>query len=197
MTEPTAKRAVTNAMRVALFAFLLACRAAPSPTETAVVALALPSSPAPPKPKPETRDDKGHTPTEWIALGDDAFAQTKLVDAARFYQEALRADSQLSGYAYYKLGFIRWNQNDGAAALDMFMHAIRSSDAKISAQASRDIVPVYAQYGRPEAAYDFFRTLTSDPLVTLIRLEREYEDVAKPDAAKKVRAQIAAITPHP
>src|SRR4029078_3555602 len=135
---------------------LLGCgsHATPAATETAI---ALPAHQEAPPPPPEVRDEKGHTPSEWIALGDDAFAHTKLVDAARFYQEALRGgDSELSGYAYYKLGFIRWNENDGPAALDAFMHAIRSSNAKVSTQASRDIVSVYAQYGRPEAAYGFF-----------------------------------------
>lgn len=182
-------------MRALVVAFLIACGAKPTPV--AETALALPAHEAPPesKPKPEVRDDKGHTPSEWIALGDEAFAQTKLADAARFYQEALRAgDAETSGYAYYKLGFVRWNQNDGQEALLAFMQAIRSSNAKISSQASRDIVTVYAQYGRPETASHFFRSLAPDPVPMLVRLERAYEDIAKPDAARKVREQISA---HP
>ena len=178
-------------MRAVLFLVLLGCgsHATPAATETAI---ALPAHQEATPPPPEVRDEKGHTPSEWIALGDEAFAHTKLVDAARFYQEALRAgDSELSGYAYYKLGFIRWNQNDGPAALDAFMHAIRSTNAKVSTQASRDIVSVYAQYGRPEAAYGFFHHVVSDPIATLVRLEREYDDQGKPDAARKVHAQTA------
>lgn len=195
MREPVAKRVVSNVMRRALLLVVLASCSAKVGHAPAETAMALPSHEAPPPKPEEARDDKGHTPSEWIALGDDAFNQTKLVDAARFYQEALRAnDPELSGYAYYKLGFIRWNQNDGPAALEAFMRAIRSTNAKISSRASRDIVPVYAQYGRPEAAYDFFRKVTPDPVMTLVRLEREYEDEAKPDAARKVHAQIATIT---
>jgi hypothetical protein len=180
--------------RTAMLLVLLGCgsHAPATTTETAVV---LPAHPEPAPPKPELRDDKGHTPSEWIALGDEAFTQTKLVDAERFYHEALRAgDPDTSAYAYYKLGFVRWNQNDGASALDAFVHAIRGTNAKVASQAMRDILPVYAQYGRPEAAYSFFRTLAPDPITTLVRLEREYEDQGNTTAAKKIHAEIAA---HP
>jgi len=182
-------------MRAVLFAMLLVGCSVHAPPR-AETASALPSHPAPPPAVLEVRDDKGHTASEWIALGDEAFAQTNLVDAERFYREALRAgDSELSGYAYYKLGFIRWNQNDGQAALDAFMRAIRSSNAKIATQATKDIVPVYAQYGRPEVAYDFFRRLSSDPLAMLARLQRQYEDEGNAAAARKVHVQIAAAHP--
>ena len=185
-------------MRAILFVCLLVGCASHAPPPATETAMALPPHQEAPPPSPEVRDDKGHTPSEWIALADEAFAHTNLVDAARFYQEALRSrDPELSGYAYYKLGFVRWNQSDGEASLFAFMKAIREGNAKISSQASRDILPVYAQYGRPEEAYNFFRTLTSDPLATLVRLEREYEDQGKPAAARKVHQLIAAITPHP
>jgi tetratricopeptide (TPR) repeat protein len=194
MTGTNCGRALSHQpMRAALFIVLLGCSAhTPSPpNETAVTLPAHQEA----LPKSEVRDDKGHTASEWIALGDEAFAQTRLVDAVRFYQTALQAgDSELSGYAYYKLGFIRWNQNDGPEALDAFMHAIRLGNTKISSQATRDIIPVYAQYGRPDTAYYFFRNVTPDPVASLVRLEREYEDEDKPDAAKKIRAQIAS---HP
>ena len=79
MREPIVARDVSKTMRGVMLMVLLGCGSrAPGPVETAValppVHEALPPS------KAEVRDDKGHTPREWIALADEAFNQTKLVD---------------------------------------------------------------------------------------------------------------------
>jgi tetratricopeptide (TPR) repeat protein len=137
-----------------------------------------------------------HTPLEWATLGDEAFAREQLALATRFYLQALREDSDVAPYAWYKLGFIRWDQNDGTAALDAFLHAIRTADAhhdaKIGRVARIDIVSVYAQYGRPSVAFNFFRTFSPNPIDALVALGQHYLDEDKWDAARLVYADLAA-----
>lgn len=119
-----------------------------------------------------------------------------MVDAARFYETALRADDEIAPYAWYKLGFLRWNQNDGAAAMLALVRAIRSAeehhDAKIASAARKDIVPIYAQYGAPSKAYEFFRTLGPSPLAAVESLGEQYLDDAKWSAARAVFADLSA-----
>ncbi len=160
----------------------LTAHAAATPTLTATAA----SSPTAPG---------EHTAREWVALGDEAFAQARLVDATRFYLQALREDGEVTAYAWYKLGFIRWNQNDGAAALNSLLHAIRSADAhhdaRIARSARSDIVSVYAQYGRPSSAFNFFRAFSPSPLDALGSLGQQYVDEGKWDAARAIYAELA------
>ena len=177
-------------MRSLVWVFMLACGGHAHAVE---VAMPLPAAPPPAPPPVEVRDEKGHTASEWVELGDDAFVHTKLVDAARFYEQAIAAGrTDVTAYAYYKLAFVRWNQNDGRAALDAFVQAIRSNNDQIAARARKDIIPVYAQNARVDAAYAFFRVLTPDPLSMLAHLEREYAGVGKCDAARDIAAQITS-----
>jgi len=179
--------------RAACFALLFACRV----HETAPAQpLPLPQHDvAKVEPSPQVVAPGEHTQRDWVALGDEAFSQNHLVDAARFYQEAIRQDSDASSYAFYKLGFIRWNQNDGAAALDSLLHAIRTADAhhdeKIARVARIDIVTVYAQYGRPNAAFNFFRAFSQKPFDTMAALGAQYLAEGNWDAARATYADLS------
>jgi tetratricopeptide (TPR) repeat protein len=186
-------------MRWAFFTLVVACACGgrahatePAPLPLPTHAAATPSATAASAPTAPGE----HTAREWVALGDEAFAQARLVDATRFYLEAVREDGEVTAYAWYKLGFIRWNQNDGPAALEAFLHAIRSADAHHDARIARsariDIVAVYAQYGRPSAAFDFFRAFSPSPIDALGSLGQQYVDDGKWDAARAVYAELAA-----
>ena len=158
--------------------------------------LPLPSVVATAAPPPPTSAPGEHTSREWLALAEEAFAHDRMIDAARFYEAALRADDEVAPYAWYKLGFLRWNQNDGAAAMLALVHAIRSAeehhDEKIASAARKDIVPIYAQYGAPSRAYDFFRTLGPSPLVAVESLGEQYLDQGEWSAAHTVFADLSA-----
>jgi len=135
-----------------------------------------------------------HTALEWVTLGDEAFTQMRLVDALRFYQQALREDGDVAAYAWYKLGFVHWDQNDGSAALDAFLHAIRAADAhhdaKIARAARSDIVSVYAQYGAPARAFNFFRTFSTNPIQFLVVLGKQYIAQGMWDSARSTFAEL-------
>jgi TolA-binding protein len=79
-------------------------------------------------------------------------------------------DNKVYGYARYKLAYTYWNTTDFTKALSEFKKVIEYGDQfaqlpnakQLQAAARRDLVPVYAIQGKPEAAYAFFRPLAGD-----------------------------------
>ncbi len=79
--------------------------------------------------------------------------------------------NKVYGYARYKLAYVYWNTGDYTKALSEFKKVIEYGDKhaqlpnakQLQKAARRDLIPVYAISGRPEAAYSFLKPLSGDP----------------------------------
>lgn len=148
--------------------------------------------------------DRFGEPRMWLSAADSAFEHAQLDEAARLYEQILRTDNELVGFAWYKLAFIRWNQGDGARALDAMVRAVRwtrshadANAAKLGKQARSDLVPIYAQYGNSKAAYAFFHSVLvtdSETFRALRGLAQALVDQGKPGDAAIVAADLATRT---
>jgi tetratricopeptide (TPR) repeat protein len=123
----------------------------------------------------QRRPDSKYVPNAYLAFGEQFFAEvgrdpSKLELAKAAYAKVLEyppPGNQVYGYACYKLAYIYWNMGELDRALDAFKKTIAfglsypevPNAVKVAERARRDVVPVYANAGRPKDAYGFFRTL--------------------------------------
>lgn len=114
----------------------------------------------------------------YLAFGELFFGEaqgdnSKFELAKQAYLEVIKyppPDNKMFGYAHYKLAYVFWNQEDFPRALSHFkkcidfgtQYATLPNAAPLAKAARRDVVPVYALTGRPDKAYDFFKTLSGD-----------------------------------
>lgn len=78
--------------------------------------------------------------------------------------------NKVYGYARYKLAYVYWNSGDYTKALSEFKKVIEYGDKhaqlpnakQLQKAARRDLIPVYAISGRPDAAYSFLKPLSGD-----------------------------------
>lgn len=119
-----------------------------------------------------------YIPNAYLAFGELFFGEAQGDPSAwplaeKAYLEVTKyppPDNKVYGYARYKLAYVYWNSNELQKALSEFKKVIEYGDqfgqlpnAKQLQKASRrDLVPVYAQQGRPEAAYAFFKPLAGE-----------------------------------
>ncbi len=119
-----------------------------------------------------------YIPSAYLAFGELFFVeaqgdQSKFELAKQAYMEVVKyppPENKMFGYAHYKLAYVAWNQGDFPRAMTHFKRTIEFGDqyatlpnsAQLAKAARRDIVPVYALAGKPEAAYGFFKTLSGD-----------------------------------
>jgi hypothetical protein len=114
------------------------------------------------------------------------------------------------GYAQYKKGFIYWNLGQYKDAVTAFKKAIefgtKFSDLpkapQIAEEARKELVPVYAEYGKAEEAYGFFSSISGDKpgdktkTITLLeKLGEEYLGRARPVEAKKLFTELKGHNP--
>ncbi len=114
------------------------------------------------------------------------------------------------GYAQYKKGFIYWNLGQYKDAVTSFKKAIefgtKFSDLpkapQIAEEARKELVPVYAEYGKAEEAYGFFSSVSGDKpgdktkTITLLeKLGDEYLARAHPNEAKKLYTELKGHNP--
>jgi TolA-binding protein len=79
-------------------------------------------------------------------------------------------NNKVYGYAHYKLGYVYWNKNDYKKALSQFKKVIDYGEQfaqlpnakQLQKAARRDLIPVYAISGQPDAAYEFLKPLSGD-----------------------------------
>lgn len=119
-----------------------------------------------------------YIPNAYLAFGELFFNEaqndpSKWDLAAASYREVVKypaPENKVFGYAHYKLAYVHWNKGEFARALDEFKKTIDygtqfanlPNAAALATSARRDIIPVYALSGKPEAAFNFFRTLSGD-----------------------------------
>ncbi|PIE05888.1 MAG: hypothetical protein CSA75_02385 [Sorangium cellulosum] len=119
-----------------------------------------------------------YIPSAYLAFGELFFSEAQS-DASKFdlakqaYTEVIKyppPDNKMFGYAHYKLAYVNWNQEDFARALTHFKKTIEFGEryasepnaVPLAKAARKDLIPVYALSGRPEAAYAFFHKLSGD-----------------------------------
>lgn len=119
-----------------------------------------------------------YIPNAYLAFGELFFQQAQQ-DPSQFqlardsYLKVLEykpPTNKVFGYAQYKLGYAYWNMGDLPKALEAFKATIDYSTQfasepganQLGKTARKDIVPVYAQVGKPEASYAFFHPLSGD-----------------------------------
>ncbi|MEM6787920.1 MAG: hypothetical protein AAF715_10425 [Myxococcota bacterium] len=151
-----------------------------------------------------------HAPAASLAAAEIAFDDaradaTRWPAAARAYVAAI-AHAPPGGtswaYAHYKLGHVRWHQNDHRGALKAFFDALRASPTKALREAlRRDLIPVYARVGDPARAWVTFDALVgsgpAEPDATRRMVEalaRRLLDTAQFEDAETV---YAALSLHP
>lgn len=119
-----------------------------------------------------------YIPNAYLAFGELFFNEaqgdpSKWDLAAASYAEVVKyppPNNKVFGYAHYKLAYVYWNKGDFPHALDEFKKTIDygvqyaniPNAAQLAVAARRDIIPVYALSGRPDAAYNFFHNLSGD-----------------------------------
>lgn len=120
-----------------------------------------------------------YIPNAYLAFGELFFNEAQTGDAAKWdlaaqsYREVIKypaPDNKVWGYAHYKLGYVQWNKENYAEALQEFKKTIEFGvqfaqlpNAKPLAEAARrDILPLYALIGDPLRAHDFLKPLSGD-----------------------------------
>jgi tetratricopeptide (TPR) repeat protein len=119
-----------------------------------------------------------YIPNAYLAFGELFFNEaqgdpSKWDLAAGAYREVIKyppPNNKVYGYAHYKLAYVHWNKGEFPNALDEFKKTIDygtqfaslPNSAQLAKSARRDLVPVYALSGRPDAAYNFFHNLSGD-----------------------------------
>jgi TolA-binding protein len=119
-----------------------------------------------------------YRPNAFLAFGELYFQEaqsdpSKWTFAQQSYEEVIKyppPDNKLFGYALYKLGYVHWNQGEYEKAVDAFKkvidYGVKFSNlpnaSQLAKSARRDIIPVYALWGDPKKAYNFFKPLSGD-----------------------------------
>jgi hypothetical protein len=110
-------------------------------------------------------------------------------------------------YAQYKKGFAYWNLGQYKDAVTSFKSAIDKAQKfpsvpkaeKIAEEARRELIPVYAEYGKAEEAYGFFQQVNGGSkdktIVSLEKLGEEYLARAHPSEAKKLFTELKGHNP--
>lgn len=126
----------------------------------------------------KSRPQSKYIPNAYLAFGELFFNEaqgdpSKFDLAAQAYSEVIKFPPQTNkvyGYAWYKLGYVNWNQGNFPGALNAFKKTIdwgtayrdQPGAAKLADSARHDTIPVYALKGDPSAAYNYFHTISGD-----------------------------------
>jgi len=128
----------------------------------------------------------------------------------RVIQSAEPPENKQWGYAQYKKGFIYWNLGQYKDAVTAFKKAIefgtKFSDLpkapQIAEEARKELVPVYAEYGKAEESYGFMSSISGDKpgekgktIVLLEKLGEEYLGRAHPLEGKKLYTELKGHNP--
>ncbi len=127
----------------------------------------------------QKRPDSKYIPNAYLAFGELFFNEaqgdpSKFDLAAQAYTEVIKfppEKNKVYGYAWYKLGYVFWNQGKFEQALNAFKKTIDWGNAysqqpgasKLADAARKDTIPVYALKGDPAQAYNYFHNISGDP----------------------------------
>lgn len=144
------------------------------------------------------RDDPEHplAAPAWARLGDVAFEEERLDDAATAFTRALRAQSHRDRlYARYRLGWVERDRDGPQAALDQWTQVVLEGRAipggeSLASVAAKDCMRVFVEVGRPEEASAFFMRLHPERASELLQLlASRYRELGRPEDAARVLGQ--------
>jgi tetratricopeptide (TPR) repeat protein len=126
----------------------------------------------------QKKPNSKYIPNAYLAFGELFFNEaqgdpSKWDLSAEAYKKVIEypaPDNKVYGYAWYKLAYVFWNKGEFDKALNAFKKTIDygvtyaqlPNASKLAESARRDIIPVYALKGDPNAAYNFFRNISGD-----------------------------------
>jgi tetratricopeptide (TPR) repeat protein len=127
----------------------------------------------------KSRPNSKYVPNAYLAFGELFFNEAvgdpgKWTLAEQAYKKVIEykpeQGNKVYGYAWYKLAYVYWNNLRYAEALNAFKKTIDYGVAfaqmpnatKLAESARKDIVPLYAVSGKPEAAFAFFKGVSGD-----------------------------------
>lgn len=127
----------------------------------------------------KSRPNSKYVPNAYLAFGELFFNEaqgdpSKWALAEQAYKKVIEykpeQGNKVYGYAWYKLAYVQWNNLRYPEALNAFKKTIDYGVAfaqmpnatKLAESARRDIVPLYAVSGKPEAAFAFFKGVSGD-----------------------------------
>lgn len=136
-----------------------------------------------------------YIPNAYLAFGELFFNEaqgdpSKWELAQGAYAEVIKyppPNNKVFGYAHYKLAYVNWNKGDFPHALDEFKKTIDygvqfssiPNAAQLAIAARRDIIPVYALAGKPEAAYNFFHNISGDGAAETAKTFKMMDDLGQ------------------
>ena len=119
-----------------------------------------------------------YRPNAYLAFGELYFQEaqsdpSKWQAAELAYQQVIGSpppENKVYGYALYKLGYVYWNQGEYEKSVDSFKKVIEygtkfaqlPNASQLATSSRRDVIPVYALWGDPKKAYNFFKPLSGD-----------------------------------
>jgi TolA-binding protein len=132
-------------------------------------------------------------PDTLVNFGEIIFQEGKADKAARIYQQVIanHKDSDIYGYARYKLGWCHYNLGKYREALADFLDVLKFSKTRrgsgrkrlaLKREATRDIVRTYVHIGKasPNKAIRFFRKIAPERYMDLAeKLARLYGDTGQ------------------
>ncbi len=135
-----------------------------------------------------------------LQLADAAFSEQRLADAQVLYQRVVSAGpGPEQAYAFYKLGWVAFNEDDGQLALDYWTAVVTSTrgvpdQENLARAAASDCVLAYAMVGRPQSARGFFSRLYRERSSELLRrLADHYHREGREDAAAIVEGRVGIL----
>ncbi|MFI5298895.1 MAG: tetratricopeptide repeat protein [Polyangiales bacterium] len=129
----------------------------------------------------------------------------------RVIQSGEPPDNKQWGYAQYKKGFIYWNLGQYKDAVTSFKKAIEFGTKfpdipkapQIADEARKELIPVYAEYGKAAEAYAFFSPISGDKagdhtkiIGLLEKLGEEYLGRAHPEQARQMYQDLKGRNPE-
>ncbi len=119
-----------------------------------------------------------YRPNAYLAFGELYFQEAQSdpsvwAAAEAAYTQVIGApppENKVYGYALYKLGYVYWNQGEYEKSVDAFKKVIDygtkfsqlPNASQLATSSRRDVIPVYALWGDPKKAYNFFKPLSGD-----------------------------------
>ena len=119
-----------------------------------------------------------YIPNAYLAFGELFYNEaqgdpSKWDTAEKAYIEVTKYPApanKVQGYAWYKLGYVYWNEGQLEKSLNAFKKTIEfgvvnsqlPGASKLADSARKDVIPVYALKGDPAMAYNFMHNISGD-----------------------------------
>jgi tetratricopeptide (TPR) repeat protein len=118
-----------------------------------------------------------YIPNAYLSFAEYYFQEGDMENALQFYERVAQyEDSEVFGYALYKMAWCYINLQDDRQAVSQFVrvieHAMSNPDARIARplarQARREIIPPFSRVFPPAQAWDFFQRIGGDEALDLM-----------------------------